>query len=494
MKKIYLFLTTILLAASAAAKDINITNMTTSDYRGFMGVFGFSGDDGQYSLSLGLYAGEQVTGHYEYDQMAYCTLVLTGTDTYETIPITTAQADVAEAENGYRVTATLHDDQGETYNIRMALEVPDPIATVKLDFTQSAERMKNSNLIMYSATQGDLKFHLCFISAVGDGDYDINALSSYYTFLENTQDETSVSMLNARTSLRTEGDILHIDVDFLGTDTIQYLISMFYQIPQRRTEIVHITDMAQVRRYDNYDYQIIGTDGKHRVALDLITDQLEGQYTQEDFYPSGTFVIHLDRFGQETGTSYFEEGEAQITVRGDTTYISANLLCDDNIIYQVDMWYALPQVRQTVQEDIPDYQVDDYTYEYGTFQMQGISTRGDYVSIAVYSDDLMGQYTDAQLDGAYSIVIPAGTQSQIHILWARFSVAPDVQGKATLQGEFLGEDGVKYRVTMGIPDLSDVQEIPSGQTQGATYDLSGRRVSPTTRGLLIRNGKKILVR
>ena len=98
MKKIYLLLTTILLAASAAAKDINITNMTTSDYRGFMGVFGFSGDDGQYSLSLGLYAGEQVTGHYEYDQMAYCTLVLTGTDTYETIPITAAQADVAEAE------------------------------------------------------------------------------------------------------------------------------------------------------------------------------------------------------------------------------------------------------------------------------------------------------------------------------------------------------------------------------------------------------------
>ena len=85
-------------------------------------------------------------------------------------------------------------------------------------------------------------------------------------------------------------------------------------------------------------------------------------------------------------------------------------------------------------------------------------------------------------------------QSQIHILWARFTVAPDALGKATLQGEFLGEDGVKYRVTMGIPDLSDVQEIPSGQTPDATYDLSGRRVSPTTRGLLIRNGKKILVR
>lgn len=493
MKRLTLILATFIIALASMAKDITITNMTTSDYRGFMGVFGFSGNNDEYNVSLGVYTSDEITGHYEGAQIAYCTLSLV--TTYENITLTAAEADVTKGENGYQVTARLVDSSNETYNIQMALVVPDPIRTVNLDFTESAERMKNYNLVMYTATKGDLQFHLAFTSAVADGEYGVNELSTYYTYLENTADETSVSLLNAKAVVKTEGDMTRITVDFLGSDTVQYLVSMFYKIPERRTETVHVTNMAQIRHYDDYDYQIMGSDGKHRVALDIITDQLEGEYTLYDFYLSGTFVVHYNEFGEETGTSYPEEAEATITVVGDTTYIKANLLCDDNVLYQVDMWYALPTVKQTVDFTVTDYDVEDNTVEYGDFQMQGISTDGRYyISLAVYADQATGSFTESRLEGAYSLIQNTVTTDIAYILSAKFTVYVDESGKLAMTGSFLCDDGVMYNVRMGNMPSSIAAAPSQDKCDTTTYDLMGRRVAPDTRGILIRNGKKIFVK
>lgn len=492
MKRTLLILTTFFIALSSMAKDVTITNMSTSDYRGFMGVFGFSGSNDEYSLSLGVYTADEIVGHYEGTQIAYCTLSLL--PAYEGISLTAAEADVTKGENGYQVVARLVDDKGENYNVQMSLVVPDPIRTVNLDFTESAERMKNYNIVMYTATKGDTKFHLAFTSAVADGEYGVNELSTYYTYLENTADDTSVSLLNAKAVVKTEGNVTRLTVDFLGSDTVQYLISMFYEIPERRTETIHVANVAQVRHYDNYDYQIIGSNGKHRVALDIVTDQLAGEYTLYDFYLSGTFVVHYNELGEETGTSYPEEAEAIITVVGDTTYIEANLLCDDNVLYQVDMWYALPTVKQTIDFSVSDYDAEDNTAEYGDFQMQGVSDDGKfYISLAAYADQATGSFTESCLESAYSIIQNTTTSTIAYILSAKFSVFKDEAGKLAMAGNFLCDDGIMYNVSMGNVPTSII-EMADQRNDNATYDLMGRRVSSDARGLLIRNGKKILVK
>lgn len=328
----------------ADTEDIVVTNLTTSDYRGFMGIYVFNGSNDDWSLSIGVYTSDVVEGHYEDSQVAMCDII--NRKTNQRLQPTSKSFDVVidEATLLPALSGKVVDEDGTTYQITMQFEALTPKRTETLVFDQNAKITYSAgDQVFFEATNDEVTFFIGFNCPLAEGHYISTDLLRYYTYLRwANEDETS--MMDTKVDVTMANDTTFFQVDMLGTDTVQYLITYYYTTPEA-TETCQITidNEAKVTRYDDYDYQIIGISDEWKVAVDIVTDVLEGEYVTDDFYMNGTFMEHYNTKGRVDYEVYPIAGSAVVKVDGDKTVFDVVLLGDDYVQYEVTMWYYHPQ-------------------------------------------------------------------------------------------------------------------------------------------------------
>lgn len=202
--------------------------------------------------------------------------------------------------------------------------------------------------------------------------------------------------------------------------------------------------------------------------FDIVTNDpspLNGTYTlaqmDEGYSWAGT---------QSMGWTYTD---ATFTVNADASQVDAYVTLDSG--EEVHVSYTKPEIPEitsykTYEFSAEETDLNDMTASNGVFQIQGENAAGQYVSIAIYSDQLEGTYT---IDDAYLTycVIYTSEDDMTGVKPFALNATVTAEGATVI---FDAYDGCEYTLKFTFPEPEPVEEIDLGPDAAfVTRDANG---------------------
>ena len=257
----------------------------------------------------------------------------------------------------------------------------------------------------------------------------------------------------------------------IGEDNICYNLHLSWT-PPTATDTVHIAfdKSSSVAYYPDlaHDFMLTNKDENYDISLDIVGVSMGESFTERNLNIAYCMIANR----QTHDTISIAAAEGQVWQSGDTTYLSANVLGFDAVVYDIDLWYAVPEVTET--QDIPIYNAtfynelakDGYFALVGTnedksieFAISLLGNTEEDVPGTYVNDGLFGGFTGENYDfihfigGSYSTYIAKWNAERkdydiLSIEKGHATVTMDEEQDVTLVGEFVAENGVEYRITM----------------------------------------------
>ena len=257
----------------------------------------------------------------------------------------------------------------------------------------------------------------------------------------------------------------------IGEDNICYNLHLSWT-PPTATDTVHIAfdKSSSVAYYPDlaHDFMLTNKDENYDISLDIVGVPMGESFTERNLNIAYCMIANR----QTHDTISIAAAEGQVWQSGDTTYLSANVLGFDAVVYDIDLWYAVPEVTET--QGISIYNAtfynelakDGYFALVGTTEDKSIefaisllgNTEEDVPGTYV-NDGLFGGFTGKNYDfihfigGSYSTYIAKWNEERkdydiLSIEKGHATVTLDEDQEVTLVGAFVAENGVEYRITM----------------------------------------------
>jgi hypothetical protein len=257
----------------------------------------------------------------------------------------------------------------------------------------------------------------------------------------------------------------------LGEDQICYNLHLSWT-PPTASDTVHIAfdNSSRVAYYPDldHDFMLSNKNDDYDIALDIIGVAMGETFTERNL--NIAYCMIANRATRDTIAVAAAEG--QVWQSGDTTYLSANVLGFDSVVYDIDMWYAVPVITESETLYIQnatfynELEKDGYFAIVGTnedksleFAISLLGNNEEEVPGTYVNDGLFGGFTGENYDFLHFI----GEQYATYIAkWnndkadydilsiekGQAQVTMDEEQNVTLTGEFVAEDGVEYLITM----------------------------------------------
>lgn len=257
----------------------------------------------------------------------------------------------------------------------------------------------------------------------------------------------------------------------IGEDNICYNLHLSWT-PPTATDTVHIAfdKSSSVAYYPDlaHDFMLTNKDENYDISLDIVGVPMGDSFTERNLNIAYCMIANR----QTHDTISIAAAEGQVWQSGDTTYLSANVLGFDAVVYDIDLWYAVPEVTET--QEISIYNAtfynelakDGYFALVGTnedksieFAISLLGNTEEDVPGTYVNDGLFGGFTGENYDfihfigGSYSTYIAKWNAERkdydiLSIEKGHATVTMDEEQDVTLVGEFVAENGVEYRITM----------------------------------------------
>ena len=257
----------------------------------------------------------------------------------------------------------------------------------------------------------------------------------------------------------------------IGEDNIYYNLHLSWT-PPTAVDTVHIAfdTSSSVAYYPDlyHDFMLSNKDDNYDISLDIVGVPMGENFTEHNL--NIAYCMIANRLTRDTISIAAAEG--QVWQSNDTTYLSANVLGFDSVVYDIDLWYAVPVVTDTQTISIynatfyNELEKDGYFALVGTTDDQSIefaiSLLGNTVEDVpgtYVNDGMFGGFTGENYDfihfigGSYSTYLAKWNAERqdydiLSIEKGHAQVTMDEEQDVTLVGEFVAEDGVAYHVTM----------------------------------------------
>ena len=257
----------------------------------------------------------------------------------------------------------------------------------------------------------------------------------------------------------------------IGEDNIYYNLHLSWT-PPTAIDTVHIAfdSPSSVAYYPDlyHDFMLSNKDANFDISLDIVGVPMGETFTERNLNIAYCLIANR----QTHDTISIAAAEGQVWQSNDTTYLSANVLGFDSVIYDIDLWYAVPLVKDTQEIHIynatfyNELEKDGYFAIVGTTADQSIefaiSLLGNTVEDVpgtYVNDGMFGGFTGANYDfihfigGSYSTYLAKWNAEHqdydiLSIEKGQAQVTMDEEKDVTLVGDFITEDGVAYHVTM----------------------------------------------
>jgi len=257
----------------------------------------------------------------------------------------------------------------------------------------------------------------------------------------------------------------------IGEDNICYNLHLSWT-PPTATDTVHIAfdKSSSVAYYPDlaHDFMLTNKDENYDISLDIVGVPMGESFTERNLNIAYCMIANR----QTHDTISIAAAEGQVWQSGDTTYLSANVLGFDAVVYDIDLWYAVPEITET--QEISIYNAtfynelakDGYFALVGTnddksieFAISLLGNTEEDVPGTYVNDGLFGGFTGKNYDfihfigGSYSTYIAKWNEERkdydiLSIEKGHATVTLDEDQEVTLVGAFVAENGVEYRITM----------------------------------------------
>ena len=257
----------------------------------------------------------------------------------------------------------------------------------------------------------------------------------------------------------------------IGEDNICYNLHLSWT-PPTATDTVHIAfdKSSSVAYYPDlaHDFMLTNKDENYDISLDIVGVPMGDSFTERNLNIAYCMIANR----QTHDTISIAAAEGQVWQSGDTTYLSANVLGFDAVVYDIDLWYAVPEVTETQEISIYNATFYNELAKDGYFALVG-TTEDKSIEFAIsllgnteedvpgtyVNDGLFGGFTGKNYDfihfigGSYSTYIAKWNEERkdydiLSIEKGHATVTLDEDQEVTLVGAFVAENGVEYRITM----------------------------------------------
>lgn len=297
-------------------------------------------------------------------------------------------------------------------------------------------------------------------------DYEVSLTIMAKSVAAGTYTSSAVSATIVNTPLKDTVDVLSATVDVfvseknevtasakvVSKDNKLYRISMAYVIPDPIDTLAISFKQSATKYYmSNYNgYGFEAEDDKYIAAAYVKTNKLDGTFEGDDFDidHSGIGIIN----GKDTTIIHSMAGKVTFTPQNDTLNILAEIIGMDSILYQVSMFYAIPQPKDTMDLIIKDADMVNLT-SMGIYQLQGYTEDYKMLYIAISSYTIEGDFTVDNFfaQGEYTIFQYMTDDNQVvsaTFLAGNISVSLSDDNIVTMKGQLLASDTILYNVNM----------------------------------------------
>lgn len=274
----------------------------------------------------------------------------------------------------------------------------------------------------------------------------------------------------------------------LGEDNILYNLDLSWKTPSTKdTVAIAFDNSAWVAYYPDlgHDFMLSNEDDEYDIALDIVQVPMGESFTEKNL--NIAYCRIANKLTKDTIKIAAAEG--QVWQSNDTTYLSAMVTGFDSVMYDIDLWYAIPEVTQTVELDIPnatfynELESDGYYALVGTtadkqyeFAISLLGNTEEDIPGTYVNDGLFGGFSGVGYDflhfigGQYTTYIAKWNAAKkdydiISIEKGETVVEMDDDQNVSLEGWFVGADGVEYKVTLSTK--VDKPRIIDDATKGA---------------------------
>ena len=274
----------------------------------------------------------------------------------------------------------------------------------------------------------------------------------------------------------------------LGEDNILYNLDLSWQTPSTKdTVAIAFENSAWVAYYPDlgHDFMLSNEDENYDIAIDIVQVPMGESFTERNLNIGYCRIANK----QTKDTVKIAAAEGRVWQSNDTTYLNAMVTCFDSVMYDINLWYAVPEVVQTVELNISNATFYNELESDGYYALVGTTTDHKYeFAISLLGDseeDIPGTYVNDGLFGGFSgkgydfLHFIGGQYTTYIAKWnadlkdydiisiekGETVVNMDDDQNVSLQGRFIGADGVEYKVTLTAK--VDKPRIIDDATEGA---------------------------
>ena len=430
-----------------------------------------------YEIKLD-YVSDTQAGTFTEDDclMDYTGMYINGEDDSRTI-VTFTEVDivVTDDENGL----TLHAELLSTDNVLYVVDahiapLPEPKGNVELAYVNAelVDATLSSSAFQFSAFENDYYTSIFIYSDQVVGEYEtIDMYDPYYNYIAHVDgaDTTFVDFLDLHAVVTKEGKTYNLVADVLGSDTIMYHITMSYTKPDPTDTIDIVATNLYIDEFEFWGMVFTtatASNDEYEVTFDLSIALEEGEYATEDFNASYCGIVRTSDMAEIAMT----EISATVTGEGGDRVIKAEVVGSDNVLYNMDLSYVVPEATDTVQVVFDELATAEYYSSSADYYIVN-QNENFIVTLDIFEEkgNLMGEYSAEDFDLYYTqLGVINGDTTVITIADAKAVVTPVEEGIVLLEAELVGMDAVLYKVSTKV-DVAD-KGLQYDATEGFLMD------------------------
>ena len=312
----------------------------------------------------------------------------------------------------------------------------------------------------------DILVRLDYISESFTGTFTTEDFKMDYTYLTDytSGSREYIEFASLEATIVETSEYTEIAAVGKTAEGVVYSILMHHDIiTPKATVNLTFTKVRLNKASDEY-FQFEGIDGSKSVSLIIAYNNgsIAGEYTTDDFYPVSGWFSGFAYTDTETETYVdYIEAEATITLENRVYDITASMIGNDSIQYNVKMQYALPIPTDTIDIAITNLDAVDLTAYLGAFWLQG--NNADYsVSLTIAADEMAAGTYDVET----TVLVNTTLGDTIGVSDATAEVTVDAQGNVKAVAEVYSSDNKLYNITMAfvVPEPTDSVTITFNQS------------------------------
>ena len=428
-----------------------------------------------------LVAEEDFAGTYNIDNLDldYSYLTIYDEDRNKTyVNYVEADFTVSVTEEGKFLTANLLCENGIRYLVTAEeLPLPEPIGNAELAYTNATleDGTRSSETFQFWADENGIYTSFLIASDQVVGEYTQDdmyaAYANYIMFVDGT-DTTFVDFLGFDMAITKEGQTYNLVADALGSDTIMYHITMSYTKPAPTDTIDIVATNMVIDEYEfwgMYFCEVSASNADYTVTLNMANGLPLGELTIEDFNVAESSVY---RIADSTEIVFDEIISATVSEVEGKPAVKAQVVGVDNILYNLDLSYVVPEATDTVNVVFDDVVTAKYYAESADYYIYN-ENENFIVTLDIFEEkgNLMGEYTADDFDMYYTQlgVITDGDTAVVSIADVKAVVTPTTEENIVLiEAELISHDAVLYKLSTKA-DVSD-QGLEHDATEGFLMD------------------------